>query len=123
MIVQADSIGCASWLLSSNVANTRFYESWGYVTVKEIMIGENNATWKKPPFPVLIVCLSAFVLLSLGLPVRCCCYIDGAQGAWTNPDQMISALSNTNDSQVCIGHVSYMFVNSPGQITEQPDDA
>lgn len=60
-------MGCASWLLSSNVVNTRFYESWGYVIVKEIRIGEDNHTWRKSPFRVLVVCH----LISGWLSVRC----------------------------------------------------
>ncbi|KZT73057.1 hypothetical protein DAEQUDRAFT_504632 [Daedalea quercina L-15889] len=52
---KADSLGCASWLLSSNVANTAFYESCGFVGVKEIMIGDDNPTWTQPPFPILIM--------------------------------------------------------------------
>lgn len=53
--MQADKLSCASWLLSSNVANTRFYELWGYVVVKELMIGETNPAWGNSPLPVLVV--------------------------------------------------------------------
>ncbi|KZT73058.1 hypothetical protein DAEQUDRAFT_504852 [Daedalea quercina L-15889] len=56
---EADKIGCASWLLSSNVANTPFYKSCGYVVVKEVLLGENNPTWMEPPFPVLIMARAA----------------------------------------------------------------
>ncbi|EPT01386.1 hypothetical protein FOMPIDRAFT_1120624, partial [Fomitopsis schrenkii] len=52
---EADRLGCTSWLLSSNIANTPFYESCGFKGVKEVVMGDNNPTWTKPPFKMLIV--------------------------------------------------------------------
>lgn len=46
---KADSIGCATALLSSNVLNTEFYQSCGFSTVVEFTLGENNPAWKKSP--------------------------------------------------------------------------
>lgn len=46
---KADSIGCVTALLSSNVLNTEFYQSCGFSTVVEFTLGENNPAWKKSP--------------------------------------------------------------------------
>ncbi|KAH9928719.1 uncharacterized protein B0H18DRAFT_246859 [Fomitopsis serialis] len=56
---QADEIRCASWLLSSNVINTPFYESCGFVVVKEVLLGEDNPTWTERPFAILIMMRAA----------------------------------------------------------------
>lgn len=49
---QADIEGRATYLLSSNIANTGFYNSLGFITVAEAQIGSENPTWHKPPIPV-----------------------------------------------------------------------
>jgi len=52
---KADALGLASWLSSSNIANTAFYESCGFVVVREFAIGDENPTWTKPPIIVRIM--------------------------------------------------------------------
>ncbi|TFY54738.1 hypothetical protein EVJ58_g8681 [Rhodofomes roseus] len=52
---KADALGVASWLSSSNIANTAFYESCGFAVVKEFAIGEDNPTWTEPPVIVRIM--------------------------------------------------------------------
>ncbi|KAH9928733.1 uncharacterized protein B0H18DRAFT_247132 [Fomitopsis serialis] len=52
---KADALGAASWLSSSNVANTAFYESCGFVVVREFAIGDENPTWMEPPIVVRIM--------------------------------------------------------------------
>lgn len=59
---QADRLGCSSWLLSSNVINTPFYEHCGFSIAKELVMGDNNPTWTRPPFKMLIVRISLVVL-------------------------------------------------------------
>ncbi|KAI0932445.1 hypothetical protein AcW1_000429 [Taiwanofungus camphoratus] len=46
---QADAQRRATWLRSSNIANTAFYERFGFRIVKEIPLGDNNPTWGKAP--------------------------------------------------------------------------
>ncbi|KIM46362.1 hypothetical protein M413DRAFT_441454 [Hebeloma cylindrosporum] len=45
----ADITGQACWLNSSNIENKGFYESHGFQTVAEIVIGNENPTWHHPP--------------------------------------------------------------------------
>lgn len=53
---QADVRGLPLYLVSSNVAaNTAFYNHVGYLTVKEIYVGDNDPSWKNPPIPVALV--------------------------------------------------------------------
>ncbi|KAI0953478.1 hypothetical protein AcW1_007684 [Taiwanofungus camphoratus] len=52
---QADVQQCSTWLTSSNVANTKFYESCGFLTVAEILLGDNNPMWGKPPIVVPVM--------------------------------------------------------------------
>ncbi len=64
-LCQADQQGRATWLASSNVAvNTVFYNSLGFVTVKQFMLGDDNPTWEETPFPIAIV--SAYHIHSHG---------------------------------------------------------
>jgi len=51
----ADAQGSATWLGSSNVANTGFYEQCGFTTIAEFTLGEVNPTWTKPPVVVRIM--------------------------------------------------------------------
>jgi hypothetical protein len=55
---QADITGQACWLNSSNIENKEFYESHGFQTVAEIVIGNDNPTWHHPPIIAEIVSLS-----------------------------------------------------------------
>ena len=52
---QADAEGRAMYLGSSNIANTFFYESHGFVEVASFLLGEDNPTWKEPPVKMLVV--------------------------------------------------------------------
>jgi GNAT superfamily N-acetyltransferase len=51
----ADTQDRAIYLLSSNNANTFFYESHGFDTAVEIVLGDNDPTWDKKPFIIKIV--------------------------------------------------------------------
>ncbi|PCH33449.1 hypothetical protein WOLCODRAFT_111854, partial [Wolfiporia cocos MD-104 SS10] len=53
---QADNECRSTWLLSSNVANTKFYERFGFITVGEVSLGESNPTWTDAPIimPVMV---------------------------------------------------------------------
>ncbi|GBE83450.1 hypothetical protein SCP_0504990 [Sparassis crispa] len=51
----ADAQGRSTWLLSSNVANTGYYENLDFWTVGEFSLGDNNPTWKKPPIIIRIM--------------------------------------------------------------------
>ena len=67
--VQADALLCATYLTSSNVDNTQFYEACGFKTVAEITLGEGNPDWKEPPVIVQYVgkinTISAEMLMQL----------------------------------------------------------
>lgn len=52
---KADALGLFSWLSSSNITNTAFYEHCGFKTVQEFAIGDNNPTWTEPPIILKIV--------------------------------------------------------------------
>ncbi|KAF8914157.1 hypothetical protein CPB84DRAFT_61505 [Gymnopilus junonius] len=45
----ADVTDKASWLHSSNIQNTRFYNLHGFETVAEVVLGDQNPTWTKHP--------------------------------------------------------------------------
>ncbi|THH30901.1 hypothetical protein EUX98_g3295 [Antrodiella citrinella] len=52
---EADARGAASYLGSSNVeTNTPFYNSVGFYTVKEFVVGD-DPTWKKPPVVIAVM--------------------------------------------------------------------
>ncbi|KAL0947539.1 hypothetical protein HGRIS_013635 [Hohenbuehelia grisea] len=51
----ADTLGKSTFLESSNIANTAFYESHGFKTVSEAIIGDEEPTWKRPPVVVKIM--------------------------------------------------------------------
>lgn len=53
--LQADILSDTTWLQSSNIDNTGFYNSHGYFTVAEIVLGEDNPTWDGKPVVVSIV--------------------------------------------------------------------
>ncbi|KDQ29466.1 hypothetical protein PLEOSDRAFT_1112289 [Pleurotus ostreatus PC15] len=52
---KADAASQATYLESSNVANTGFYESHGFITVGEIVCGDDNPAWKEPPVVVKLM--------------------------------------------------------------------
>lgn len=56
----SDAEGRATYLLSSNPVNTDFYNSRGFVEFGKVIIGEGNPTWKEPPLPILLVCVTHF---------------------------------------------------------------
>ncbi|OCH92163.1 hypothetical protein OBBRIDRAFT_791545 [Obba rivulosa] len=51
----ADAQGRSTWVTSSNVDNTGFYESFGFKVVGEFNMGEGNPAWDKPPVVVRIL--------------------------------------------------------------------
>ena len=58
IVSQADRRCLPTYLVSSNVkANTGFYNSLGFFTVKELSLGDDNPTWKEPPVVVAVVCV------------------------------------------------------------------
>ncbi|KAJ3536140.1 hypothetical protein NM688_g6877 [Phlebia brevispora] len=46
--LQADEEKRATWLVSSNIANTGFYQSLGFEIKGEIVLGDDNPTWREP---------------------------------------------------------------------------
>ncbi|KAL5527802.1 hypothetical protein ACEPAG_6603 [Sanghuangporus baumii] len=49
----ADAEGRSTYLLSSNAAaNTEFYNAHGFFTIAQILIGDDDPTWKGSPIPV-----------------------------------------------------------------------
>ncbi|KAI0916978.1 hypothetical protein AcW1_007708 [Taiwanofungus camphoratus] len=51
----ADEQSRTTWLCSSNIKNTGFYEYCGFSVIGEISLGDNNPTWTKPPVVVRIM--------------------------------------------------------------------
>ncbi|KAF8165511.1 hypothetical protein B0H34DRAFT_241977 [Crassisporium funariophilum] len=51
----ADLMGQATWLQSSNIDNTEFYNSHGFVTVGKAYIGDDNPEWHGGPVIVSIM--------------------------------------------------------------------
>jgi len=47
-----DAQGRATFLWSSNIKNTGFYEAQGYKVVAAVLLGDTNPRWKKPPVRV-----------------------------------------------------------------------
>jgi len=43
------------WLVSSNIANTAFYNSHGFQTIALILLGEDNPDWHAEPIVVSLV--------------------------------------------------------------------
>ncbi|KAI0700775.1 hypothetical protein BC835DRAFT_367096 [Cytidiella melzeri] len=54
VVEEADAQGRMVWLMSSNIVNTGFYNSHGFVTKVKITVGEDNPTWDRPP---VVICL------------------------------------------------------------------
>lgn len=54
----ADAEGRSTYLFSSNPINTEFYNSHGFFTLAELMVGDDDPTWKKPPVPIALVSTS-----------------------------------------------------------------
>lgn len=53
---RADELSKPIYLMSSNVkANTKFYNSLGFVTTAEIILGDSNPTWDKPPIVIALM--------------------------------------------------------------------
>jgi len=52
---EADIQNRATWLHSSNVSNTEFYNSHGFVTVRTYLLGDKNPEWHEPPVIVSIM--------------------------------------------------------------------
>lgn len=75
---QGDRLGCSSWLLSSNIVNTPFYEHCGFTAAKEIIMGDDNPAWTKPPFKMLIVRVHSVVLRACSIYSRAAFRIDDA---------------------------------------------
>lgn len=46
--------------MSSNIKNTAFYNSVGFNTVAEIVLGDTNPEWEHPP---VIICLVSLFML------------------------------------------------------------
>lgn len=55
MCVQADKEGRSVWLISSNVINTEFYGSFGFVSKADVVMGDENPTWTEQPVIVRLV--------------------------------------------------------------------
>ncbi|KAI0700774.1 hypothetical protein BC835DRAFT_366192 [Cytidiella melzeri] len=51
---EADAQGRITWLLSSNIANTGFYNSHGFIAKAKITLGEDNPTWNRPPVEICL---------------------------------------------------------------------
>lgn len=64
--LQADAHGKSTFLLSSNVKNTGFYNSCGFDIVASASIGDDNPQWKGKPIIVpLVSCLSFYSWLKI----------------------------------------------------------
>jgi len=46
---RAEHLSRAAYLVSSNAKNTGFYNSVGFFTVGEIVLGDSNPEWEEPP--------------------------------------------------------------------------
>ncbi|KAH9835739.1 uncharacterized protein C8Q71DRAFT_858589 [Rhodofomes roseus] len=51
---ETDCQGRGTWLLSSNYANTPFYESLGFVSMRKVIFGDDNRTWNRPHVPEMV---------------------------------------------------------------------
>ncbi|KAF9057978.1 hypothetical protein BJ165DRAFT_1521310 [Panaeolus papilionaceus] len=60
--LMTDVLRQKSWLTSSNVKNTGFYNSHGFITVKEIILGDDNPNWEGPPVVVNLMVRKPAVL-------------------------------------------------------------
>ncbi|PPR04065.1 hypothetical protein CVT24_010640 [Panaeolus cyanescens] len=58
----ADVLRQKSWLTSSNIKNTAFYNSHGFVTVKDIILGDDNPCWEGSPIVVKLMVRNPRVL-------------------------------------------------------------
>ena len=55
-LFKADAQGRSMWLFSSNTNNTEFYNSHGFFTAGNVVLGEEDPAWDEPPVIVPIVC-------------------------------------------------------------------
>ncbi|KAH9948423.1 hypothetical protein B0H21DRAFT_734162 [Amylocystis lapponica] len=52
---KADALACPTYLCSSNIDNTTFYEQCGFITVAKFTLGDTNPAWHAPPVLVLMM--------------------------------------------------------------------
>ncbi|KAI0811107.1 hypothetical protein BC629DRAFT_1030619 [Irpex lacteus] len=52
---QADAHGQSSWLMSSNINNTGFYNSLGFMAAADVLLGDNDPDWNAPPVVIKIM--------------------------------------------------------------------
>ncbi|KAI0089124.1 hypothetical protein BDY19DRAFT_125776 [Irpex rosettiformis] len=64
----ADAEGRATWLGSSNVVNTGFYEYLGFRIVESITLGESDPTWNEDPIVVNLMIREPRARVSAGRP-------------------------------------------------------
>ncbi|KAJ2914545.1 hypothetical protein MD484_g5884, partial [Candolleomyces efflorescens] len=50
----ADTLGQACWLVSSNIVNEPFYNSHGFISVGELLLGNENPSWHEKPVRVQV---------------------------------------------------------------------
>ncbi|KAI0086666.1 hypothetical protein BDY19DRAFT_340758 [Irpex rosettiformis] len=55
MTAFADTHGRESWLLSSNIKNTAFYNSLGFITKAQVAVGDQDPDWTGPPVVVSLM--------------------------------------------------------------------
>lgn len=53
--ILADWTGQSTWLQSSNVANTTFYNRHGFETIATVLFGDDNPTWHEKPVVMSIM--------------------------------------------------------------------
>jgi hypothetical protein len=53
--LKADVVGRACWLVSSNISNEGFYNSHGFKSVGEVVLGADNPDWHEGPVRVQVV--------------------------------------------------------------------
>ncbi|KAI5118030.1 hypothetical protein M0805_004895 [Coniferiporia weirii] len=56
ILSMADSQGRSVYLFSSNIANVSFYELFGFSVTAQVLLGDDNPKWRKPPvvMPMMI---------------------------------------------------------------------
>lgn len=61
-------MGRMTWVISSNIDPSGFYESFGFKEVDRILLGDKNPTWKEPPSVLRLVRL--FVVLEMEMEAQ-----------------------------------------------------
>lgn len=103
--LQADAISQGIYLISSNVVNTTFYNSYGFLSVAQFTLGEDNPTWQEKPVEIHLVSPSTCIFYTFA-QLHILSFIDGeeAELEWlkTSASTVSVSRNGTGTQHLCV---------------------